>query len=171
MSLAIVSTAPGKRQGTGMHLFIPDNRIVADVVQSSVQFLLTGFDEDKFSNLEAPVKAMLGTVIEKRFLKAMSLPYRTGSNRGQWDQDTVIDGISVDIKCTVGKNWMIPPETVGHWCLLFQIDVNNGTFSLGKIRALEQHLTPGQNRDRKRSISKSGKAKIAWMISDMSFLS
>lgn len=78
--------------------------------------------------------------------------------------DLLIAGHEVDVKFTIGSNWMIPPEARDHVCLVTNYDPNSHEVSAGLIRATSENLTAGQNRDRKSSISKSGKKTIEWLI-------
>jgi len=89
-------------------------------------------------------------------------------------RDLNIDGHDVDVKNTVGDNWMIPQETYteergsevepGGTCLLIKIDENANRCSLGLLRVRESYLTK-PNRDRKRGVSSSGKTNILWLVS------
>ncbi len=76
----------------------------------------------------------------------------------------LIAGEDVDVKFTIGRNWMIPPEARDHICLVTSYDPESHEVSAGLIRATKEHLTAGENRDRKSSISKSGKNAIQWLI-------
>lgn len=148
-----------------------DEAIVANVIRSSIHGLLALFNEAEFAQLEAPVKTVLGLLIEKKFLDAFHLPCKKGkhSHPPGMILDTMIEGVHCDIKCTIGNNWMVPPENVGHWCLLFQIDVPHRLFSMGWFKAEEGHLHVGHNRDKKRGISKVGKQTIRWELESCAF--
>lgn len=136
---------------------------IGQIINKSLNELVSFMKEDSFENLTASAKTILGTKIEKEFLTIMKLPCKKGKNK-DWLLDTIIDGIDVDIKCTIGNNWMMPPEVIGHWCILFQIDAIKKKYSLGFLKADIKNLNGGLNRDRKRSISKTGRANIEWLV-------
>lgn len=105
-------------------------------------------------------KSFAGTVVEEDFIEKFGLPAKSKSNPIKLD--TVIADKNVDVKFTLGKNWMIPPEAVGEWCLLVRTDYPE-TFSIGLLKMEERNLTRGANRDGKRSVSKEGKSRIRWI--------
>lgn len=80
--------------------------------------------------------------------------------------DLIVDGEEVDVKFTIGSNWMIPQEAMGHLCALLTGSDDNGTCSLGLIRISDQALNSGANRDGKRSISAAGRQQIQWLLKD-----
>lgn len=114
------------------------------------------------SELEKTEKTYLGTKVEILLRNWLRLP------KGAI-LDLAIDGIEVDIKNTMGKNWMIPLEAVGHPCLLVMTDERLARFSIGLILAREDFLCPGKNRDGKRSISKAGRQRIRWILRDEAY--
>jgi hypothetical protein len=59
---------------------------------------------------------------------------------------------------------MIPPEATGRLLLLVQASDDDGTWSAGLVRAREEHLREAGNRDRKRTLSESGRAAIGWLF-------
>lgn len=77
----------------------------------------------------------------------------------------------VDVDCkysqTIG-GWMIPPESMGHLCLLISADDQQSHWSLGVVRITEAILSQGGNRDAKRSITASGRQEIHWIFRDAS---
>lgn len=148
---ALVSLDQGKEQ------FVTS---VGGIIRDAIDFVLDG--EQTLDELEACEKTFIGTKVEKRFLKRFNLPSKRKNDKAT-KLDTVIDGFDVDLKFTLHKNWMIPPEAVGHWCLLIQVDDRGNTFSLGVLRMDEDRLTNGGNRDGKRSVNKIGKQKIIWL--------
>jgi hypothetical protein len=80
--------------------------------------------------------------------------------------DFSIAGIEVDCKYsqTIG-GWMIPPEAVGRICFIISAhDDADPVWSMGLVRASEEHLGKGGNRDSKRSLSAVGRASICWLF-------
>ncbi len=150
----------------------------AIVVQSAVQYVLDG--EEHIDNLEGCEKTQLGTKVEKRWLKRYGFPIkrtaparkrileRTGETYQNPALDTVIGSVDVDIKHTIGDNWMIPREAVNRWCLLFRTDYTHQTYDLGLLKMADAHLTEGCNQDKKRSVSAEGKKHIYWIVRNYS---
>jgi len=108
-----------------------------------------------FEELDANEKAVLGIRVEAALRQILNFP------RGKLD--FLIGDHDVDVKFTSVNNWMIPPEAVGHTCILCQADETKSLFSVGLAVADEENLTQGQNRDKKRSFSKAGKGNIHWL--------
>lgn len=81
--------------------------------------------------------------------------------------DYLIAGVEVD--CKYSQNlygWMIPPEAVGHLCLLLYADDYKAKWSLGLVRIVEDILNRKSNRDRKKSIAAHGRQDIEWIFRD-----
>jgi Restriction endonuclease NaeI len=141
---------------------IPDlHRRVTSVIRKSVDNVLQGDRTGRYSitQLTPEEKKHIGTQVE-RGLKSEFFQDRKGQV-----SDTTVAGVEVDIKNTIGDNWMIPPEAVGRLCLLTQINERSAKFSVGLIRAREEQLGK-ENQDKKRSLSKQGKASVSWLIKD-----
>ncbi|WP_370400914.1 NaeI family type II restriction endonuclease [Sulfitobacter sp. JB4-11] len=111
-----------------------------------------------YEELEKTEKTYIGTRVEIELRALLDLP------RGRLD--TTLLGHDVDIKHTMGNNWMIPTEAVGHTCLLVAADEARACCYLGLIVAHVAHLTQGQNKDAKRSISAEGFAHILWLLKE-----
>lgn len=109
-----------------------------------------------YDELEKTEKTYIGTRVEIE-LKAM-----LGLKKGRLD--TVIDGHDVDIKNTMGNNWMIPTEAVDHPCILVAADEANAVCFLGLVKARPEYLTRGQNKDAKKTISAKGFENILWLL-------
>ena len=136
---------------------------LGDIVCNAIDYVLDG--ENSLDELEACEKSYIGTKIEKKFLKGFGLPYKTKS-RKDLKLDTIVDGTDLDLKFTLGQNWMIPPEAVNEWCLLIRADHPRGKFSAGLLQMTEDNLTKGGNRDGKRTVCKDGKSRIHWLVED-----
>lgn len=83
--------------------------------------------------------------------------------------DLSIDGIEVDIKNTIGSNWTIPIEALGHPCILLKAQETTSRCSFGLIVIRDDILNPGKNRDGKRTVSKSGFAQVYWLLRDVPY--
>ncbi|WP_406727850.1 NaeI family type II restriction endonuclease [Streptomyces sp. GD-15H] len=86
-------------------------------------------------------------------------------NEGSVGMDFDVRGVDVD--CKWSRNfggWQIPPEAVGHICLLVHGDDVTGEMAVGLLRVREEILVGG-NRDLKRTIqSPGGMSEISWLV-------
>jgi hypothetical protein len=109
-----------------------------------------------YDDLEKTEKTYIGTRVEIELRALLRLP------KGKLD--TQILGQDVDIKNTMGNNWMIPTEAVGHPCILVAADEARARCCLGLIIARPAYLTAGQNKDAKKTVSAQGFAHILWLL-------
>ncbi|UWR16300.1 NaeI family type II restriction endonuclease [Sulfitobacter sp. M368] len=109
-----------------------------------------------YDELEKTEKTYIGTRVEIELRAMLRLP------KGKLD--TLILGQDVDIKNTMGSNWMIPTEAIDHPCILVAADEKRAMCFLGLIVAKLDYLTAGQNKDAKKSVSAEGFANILWLI-------
>lgn len=112
--------------------------------------------------LEKTEKTYLGTKVEILLRDWLRFP------KGNV-LDLSIDGIEVDVKNTMGDNWMIPIEAVGMPCLLVKTDEKLARFSIGIIVARPAYLRPKPNRDGKKGISIVGQQRIEWLLRDAQY--
>lgn len=111
-----------------------------------------------YEELEKTEKTYIGTRVEIELRALLNL------TKGRLD--TVILGHDVDIKNTMGGNWMIPTEAVDHPCILIAADEARAVCYLGLFVARVEYLTAGQNKDAKKSLSAAGFANILWLLRD-----
>lgn len=143
---------------------IPDFKgKTAGVIRKAIDNVLQGDRTRRYSisQLTPEEKKHIGTQVEKG-LKSEFFQGRAGKV-----SDTTIADVEVDIKNTIGENWMIPPEAVGRLCLLTRIDEKAATCSVGVIRARNE-LLGKENQDKKKSFSKEGRKSISWIVKDAS---
>ena len=114
-----------------------------------------------YEELEKTEKTYIGTRVEIELRAMLSLP------KGKLD--TVIRGHDVDIKNTMGSNWMIPTEAVDHPCILVAADEVSALCYLGLIVARPEYLTFGANKDAKKSISAAGFENILWLLREQPY--
>ncbi|AUQ61891.1 NaeI family type II restriction endonuclease [Phaeobacter inhibens] len=114
-----------------------------------------------YEDLEKTEKTYIGTRVEIELRALLRLP------KGRLD--TEILGHDVDIKHTMGSNWMIPTEAVDQPCILVAADEPRARCYLGLIVARRDYLTAGQNKDAKRSISAQGFENILWLLCDQPY--
>lgn len=111
-----------------------------------------------YDELEKTEKTYIGTRVEIELRALLRLP------KGKLD--TLILGKDVDIKNTMGSNWMIPTEAIDHPCILVAADEKRAMCFLGLIVAKLDYLTAGQNKDAKKSVSAEGFANILWLLKE-----
>ncbi len=78
--------------------------------------------------------------------------------------DYKIAGVDVDCKWSQNQGgWMLPPEAVGHICLVVTASDEQSTWSAGLVRAAEDVLNMGSNRDAKKTLNTIGRSAIQWI--------
>jgi hypothetical protein len=111
-----------------------------------------------YDDLEKTEKTYIGTCVE------IDLRHRLKLARGKV-LDCEIAGFEVDIKFSIGKSWMIPPEAFGLPCIIISADDRSARYRFGLFVARPEYLNAG-NRDKKCSISKFGQENIRWLVKD-----
>lgn len=108
--------------------------------------------------LTQPEKTVIGIRVEHILRMDLGLPRPK-------HLDIVVAGIGVDIKFTIGTNWMIPQEADGEILLITRFDEARHEVWAGLQRARPEWLNPGRNRDTKRGFNQTGMAGIRWLVS------
>ncbi|MFG2195770.1 NaeI family type II restriction endonuclease [Streptomyces sp. NPDC048639] len=143
------------------------NSRFAQVFRKSIDEVLDGQRTGRFDlyittgvgRVEKTEKTYLGTKVE--------IVARAEFELGYGDpMDYSIDGSNVDAKFTMGTNWAIPQEALGHICLLLQANDRKGFFRVGLLRITTDVLNPGSNKDGKKGISSAGRKQIRWIIQE-----
>ncbi len=116
------------------------------------------------SDLEKTEKTYLGTKFEILLRDWLQVPKGVVL-------DLLIGGKEVDVKSTTGgkSGWMIPPEAIEQLCVLLRVNEDASTCAVGLVRARQQYLRSGENRDKKTSFSAAGCANIWWMVQDFAY--
>jgi hypothetical protein len=107
--------------------------------------------------IEKTEKTYIGTKVEIR------LRHLLNAAKGQ-RLDLLLDGVEVDVKNTIGKQWSIPPEAIGHPCILIRIDERLAKCWFGLLVIRLHLLNPGRNRDRKGGVSREALTQIRWLL-------
>jgi Restriction endonuclease NaeI len=117
-----------------------------------------------FNQLEKTEKTYLGTKFEILLRDWLQVP------RGVV-LDLHIGGRDVDVKSTTGgaSGWMIPPEAIDQFCVLLRVNETLAKCAVGIVRARQDYLRGGLNRDAKTSFSAAGTANIWWLVSDFDY--
>ncbi|MDT0347648.1 NaeI family type II restriction endonuclease [Streptomyces litchfieldiae] len=116
----------------------------------------TGRYDITADTVERTEKTYLGTKVEIIIRAAFNIPRGT-------KMDYLVAGHEVDAKFTLGDNWTIPSEAQGHICLLMMAADSRSSFRVGLLRITDSVLNPGENRDKKRSLSRHGRAAVYWL--------
>ena len=109
------------------------------------------------ADLEKTEKTYLGTKMEILVRNLLKFP------KGRV-LDLLVDGVEVDIKNTMGRNWTVPLECQGHIALLLRSDEIKAVCDVGLVLVRPDYLNPGQNRDQKRTLSAQSLGNIWWLI-------
>ncbi|MGW2633045.1 NaeI family type II restriction endonuclease [Streptomyces chattanoogensis] len=109
-----------------------------------------------WSQLTKTEKTAFGTAVCQRMQRELGLA-------DGLHLDFMVAGHEVDMKFTLGSNWMFPPELQGSLCLVMSADEANGLWSLGLLRVRPELMRTGANRDGKRGLSARGREAIHWI--------
>ena len=115
----------------------------------------------QISELDNVEKTFIGLKIEHFLRDYLDFP--------KGIRDLRIGDTDVDVKNTVRKTWMIPPETyrTSDPCLLIMTATDERVCSMGLILAKEEYLNK-PNRDAKRSVSATAFDHILWLVQNAS---
>lgn len=150
----IVSRAQGQDR---LHQEIPT--LLRECIDDVIQTARTG--RRSYDDLEKTEKTYIGTRVEIMLRAFLELPKGT--------LDTVIKGHDVDIKHTMGSNWMIPNEALNHPCIVVAADEKQAVCYLGIIIARPEYLNSGANRDAKKTISAKSFQHILWLLKGIAY--
>lgn len=131
----------------------------ASVLRDTIDQLLDGEITGRYDwrTLSKTEKTHAGTLVE------INLQREFAFDDGV-DMDYKIAGIEVDCKYSQKfGNWMIPPEALGHLCLLVWADDYETCWSAGLLRIRPAWLNGGNNRDQKLTIRAEHRNKIRWL--------
>ncbi|TMM48434.1 NaeI family type II restriction endonuclease [Qipengyuania marisflavi] len=112
-----------------------------------------------FSDLEKTEKTYLGTKFEIILRDWLDVP------RGI-KFDLLVGGEEVDVKTSTSAQkggWMIPPEAFNQLCILIKVNERDALCDFGLVRARQEYLRAGANRDAKTGLSAEGRKNIWWM--------
>ncbi len=139
----------------------PSGARIARVLRKTYDMLLDGQHTGRYrwDQLYKTEKTHFGTLVEINLQREFA--FTDGVT-----MDFAIRGIDVDCKYSQHiAEWMIPPEALGHILLGLWASDDQGSWSLGLIRANGAALAPSQgNRDLKRRLSAAGKASVTWVF-------
>ncbi|MGW6687784.1 NaeI family type II restriction endonuclease [Streptomyces sp. NPDC054961] len=133
-------------------------RVLRDTIDQLLNGEVTGrYDWETLSKTE---KTHAGTVVEINLQREFRFE----------DGDAMDYQIaSIDVDCKYSQrfgSWMIPPEALGHVCLLVWADDVSTSWSAGLLRIRQEWLNRGNNRDQKMTLSATHRDKIRWLWRD-----
>lgn len=110
-----------------------------------------------FVQLEKTEKTYVGTKLEIVVRAALGL------ERGPV-LDLDVAGVPVDIKWAMDSSWQIPLEAVDRICLCIGGMKKLSMFQVGVVRCRAEYLNEGKNRDRKKTLSTTGRAAMRFLV-------
>lgn len=117
----------------------------------------------KWDQLYKTEKTHYGTLIEINMQREFAFP----------DGDVLdfqIAGEEVDCKYSFRDGgWMLPPECWGQLVMVSTATDESATWSLGVVRATEERLNIGRNRDSKATLNTAGREATRWLFRHASF--
>ncbi|MGW0997652.1 NaeI family type II restriction endonuclease [Streptomyces sp. NPDC002523] len=140
----------------------PSGRRFSSVLRDTIDQLLNGEVTGRYdwNTLLKTEKTHAGTLVEINLQREFQ--FDDGI-----DMDYQIAGVDVDCKYSQKfGNWMIPPEALGHLCLLVWADDYKTRWSAGLLRIRREWLNGGNNRDLKLTIKAEHRDKILWLWKD-----
>ncbi|GAA4030477.1 NaeI family type II restriction endonuclease [Streptomyces plumbiresistens] len=140
----------------------PSGQRFASVLRDTIDQLLNGEVTGRYDwkTLFKTEKTHAGTLVEINLQREFE--FDDGI-----DMDYQIAGVDVDCKYSQQfGGWMIPPEALGHLCLLVWADDYKTRWSAGLLRIRREWLNGGNNRDLKLTIKSEHRDKIRWLWRD-----
>lgn len=137
---------------------------LGDILRAAVDYVIDAPTLSRYSvdELEPDEKTAAGKRIERL------IRFHFKIQRGK-KLDITLAGEDVDIKTTMGKNWMFSKSSHDRINLLIAYDEEAATFSVGLAFVREDQLNPIPNRDKKSTLSRRHKANISWILKDQPY--
>jgi hypothetical protein len=138
-------------------------RRVGEIIREAIDYVIDAPTLFRYSidDLDPDEKTAIGKRIERLLRYQFKLPKGEKLDIKLGDED-------VDIKTTMGKNWMFSKSSHGHMNLLIAYDEKAALFQLGIAYVLEDHLG-AHNRDRKQSLTAAHREAIYWILKDQQY--
>lgn len=133
----------------------PTGERVATVLRDTLDQLYDGQRTGRWSydQLHKTEKTHMGTLVEINLHREFEFDDGDAT-------DYRIAGIEVDCKFSMSQGaWMLPPEAVGHLCLVLWASDQASAWEAGLVRVIERHLGP-PNRDGKRRLTAEGRLRV-----------
>lgn len=137
----------------------PMGQRFAHVLRDTIDQLLNGEATGRYSwdQLRQTEKTHAGSMVEINLHREFD-----------FDDGDVTDyriaNIQVDCKYSQQfGGWMIPPEAMGHLCLLVTANDSKSQWSAGLLRIRQEYLNRGKNRDSKLTVKAEHRKNILWL--------
>src|SRR5690606_34589600 len=142
----------------------PDGARAGQVFRETFDQLYDGVHTGRYSvdQLYKTEKTHFGTLLEINLRREFNDVIADGDKL-----DCRIAGHDIDCKFSFREGgWMLPPESFG--LLLLVATANDGTarWSIGIVRAADEHRRTSANRDGKSSLNPVGRNAIQWVFRD-----
>jgi hypothetical protein len=134
----------------------PSGERIANVLRDTLDQLYDGQHTGRwcFEQLHKTEKTHMGTLVE------INLHREFGFNDGNATDYRIAD-VEVDCKYSMTfGGWELPPEVIGHICLLVTAKDSENSWSAGLLRIQDTYLRAGMNRDAKRQLAASSRSNI-----------
>lgn len=136
----------------------PSGSAFANALRESIDQLLDGERTGRWDwyTLRKTEKTHMGTIVEIRLHNAFE--FEDGHA-----MDYRIAGVDVDCKFSQSVGgWELPPESLGHLCLVVTANDDASSWHAGLIRVTD-HIVGGPNRDGKRKLTVTGESQVLWL--------
>lgn len=133
---------------------------VGNIIRDAIDYVIDAPTLYRYSidELEPDEKTAIGKRIERLLRFNLDIP------KGN-KLDVYLGNEDVDIKTTMGRNWMFSKSSHGHINLLFAYNESSAKFRVGLAYVLASHLG-AENRDKKQSLTSQHKEHIYWILKD-----
>jgi len=139
----------------------PDGDRASRVFRDTFDQLYDGEHTGRYAvdQLYKTEKTHFGTLIEINLRREFRDVIQDGDKL-----DYQIAGHDIDCKFSfTDGGWMLPPECFGLLLLVATADDGSARWSLGVVRASDEHRNTGSNRDAKVTLNKTGRGAIYWL--------
>jgi hypothetical protein len=136
---------------------------MGQLIRSAVDYVIDAPTLFRYTldELDPDEKTAIGKRIERLMRFQLNLP--PGDKL-----DVKIAGEDVDIKTTMGRNWMFSRSNHNHVNLLIAYSESTSRFRIGLAYVLQEQLG-AQNRDRKQSLKSADMERIVWILDDVPY--
>lgn len=140
----------------------PTGEKIATVLRDTLDELYDGQHSGRWSydQLHKTEKTYMGTLVEINLHRAFDFADGDAT-------DYRIVGIEVDCKYSMSYGgWELPPEAIGHICLVITANDAASTWSAGLVRVRESYLRGRPNRDAKRQLTAASRRNVRQLWPD-----
>lgn len=139
----------------------PDGTVFATALRDAIDQLLDGEHTGRWDwyTLRKTEKTHMGTIVEIRLHNAFD-----------FDDGLAMDYriVDIDVDCKFSQSiggWELPPEAMGHLCLVVSANDDAASWRAGLIRVAD-HIVGSPNRDGKRKLLAVGESQVLWLYDD-----